>query len=297
MQQKNFSIVGNIKSDKSDLNSLLIELFNIDSANSTTYTAACGAVFIELLVNQEMLSSEITGKKEGYTLLVNANVLNKLGDHVKTLKALPLYLPMVEVPKKYSKTNLGGYYLNDVDFRQSLIIKKRNMKYDTKVVDDNMYHMINGVSSTPFCINTELLDYLNEFGRMNNLLVKDPRIGLTDNVITSMRNNRKKSAVYKDYVSNYSKYSLQSHILSIATIYRNYDKIYFPIRLDSRGRIYCTPVYLNYQGTELAKALLNFGNKSKLYLDDDNSLDYLYSYGANCYGNGVDKQSRVKKVQ
>ena len=202
---------------------------------------------------------------------------------------------MVEQPKLYREGELGGYLLNDVEYRKSVIIGKKNLKYKSKVVDNSLYNMINGVSSTPFCINKDFLNYLIEHGRMHNLLLQDPRIGLSEEAILQMKSRKNKSE-YREFLSLYSKYELQGHILNIANIYRNYDRIYFPIRLDIRGRIYCMPLYLNYQGSELAKALLLFSEKSKLYLNDENSLDYFYSYGANCYGNGVDKQSRIKKV-
>lgn len=157
-----------------------------------------------------------------------------------------------------------------------------------------LYDMVNGISSTPFCINNGLLNFIEEHGRTYGLLSDKPNININSEEMKKLKKNK---AGYKEYLSSLSKYELEVHILSIARVYSKYDKIYFPVRLDSRGTIYCSPLILNYQGTELAKALLLFSDESILYLNDDNSLEYFYAYGGNCYGNGVDKMSRVKKVQ
>ena len=85
-------------------------------------------------------------------------------------------------------------------------------------------------------------------------------------------------------ISLRSKYNLQETILGLADFYKNFSNIYFPLRLDSRGRIYCSSSYLHYQSTELAKALLLFakpGVISKKNLDDTKFLEF---YGVNCFG-------------
>lgn len=49
-----------------------------------------------------------------------------------------------------------------------------------------------------------------------------------------------------------SRVSLESYILIIANAYSKVDNIYFPVRLDQRTRIYCTPEYLNYQSNDFS---------------------------------------------
>jgi DNA-directed RNA polymerase len=69
-----------------------------------------------------------------------------------------------------------------------------------------------------------------------------------------------------------------------------------PARLDYRGRLYCITEYLNYQGIDLAKSLLEFSSGDKVHLSDKSSINYLKIYGSNCYGHGLNKKSFNTRV-
>ena len=62
-------------------------------------------------------------------------------------------------------------------------------------------------------------------------------------------------------------------------IFRKVPFFYLPIRLDYRGRLYYVTEYLNYQGIELAKGLLQFSIGEKVYLNDDIAIKYLKIFG------------------
>ena len=88
---------------------------------------------------------------------------------------------------------------------------------------------------------------------------------------------------------------LQETILDIVEFYSNFDRFYFPVRLNQRGRVYCTLNYFNDQSNELSKALLQFADPGIILKTDISSINQLIAYGANCYGGKTSKQSLVKK--
>ena len=92
----------------------------------------------------------------------------------------------------------------------------------------------------------------------------------------------------RELESFYSKKDLEQNVLGLANIFKIVNQFYLPVRLDYRGRLYCITEYLNYQGIELAKALLIFAKSEKLYKTDELSIKFLKIYGANCFGNNLD---------
>ena len=112
--------------------------------------------------------------------------------------------------------------------------------------------MVNKLASTPFKINQTLLDYITGEESKHNLL--------TDVYTEHKFANLEKRSKYQQsvFASHNSKVVLQETILGLADYYRKFSKIYFPVRLDKRGRLYCSSNYLNYQSNELSKALLLF---------------------------------------
>lgn len=55
--------------------------------------------------------------------------------------------------------------------------------------------------------------------------------------------------------------------------------------------MYCTTEYLNYQGLELAKGILKFKKSELVHLTDKEAINYLKIFGANSYGNKLNKKS------
>ena len=69
------------------------------------------------------------------------------------------------------------------------------------------------------------------------------------------------------------------------------------VRLDHRGRLYCVTEYLNYQSNELGKSLLLFSKPSSVSRTNYMAINYLKAYGANCFGNKIDKLSFNDKIK
>lgn len=90
---------------------------------------------------------------------------------------------------------------------------------------------------------------------------------------------------------------MQQNILSIADTFSKVSKIYFPIRLCNRTRMYCETNYFNYQSNDLAKGLILFANPGEIIKTDYLAIKYLKGYGANMFGNGLDKKSLNNRVK
>jgi DNA-directed RNA polymerase len=74
--------------------------------------------------------------------------------------------------------------------------------------------------------------------------------------------------VLKELESFYSKILFRTNILGLALLFKDIPTFYMPVRLDYRGRLYCITEYLNYQGIDLEKSLLEFSNGSKVSVND-----------------------------
>lgn len=129
--------------------------------------------------------------------------------------------------------------------------------------------MVNNVTSVAFKINKLLLDYLNNEGVIQNLLMDPYAIHKFEEL--DKRTKYQQSV----YTSHNSKLVLQETILGLAEFYSRFSEIYFPVRLNHRGRMYCSSSYLNYQSSVLAKALLLFAEPGIIKKNNLDSIVYL----------------------
>jgi DNA-directed RNA polymerase len=197
---------------------------------------------------------------------------------------------MVCKPKPYAPNILGGYMLNDENEINKLFIKKALYRHESYINYENIiYDTINLMMNCPFKINKNVLDFI----MLHNSTFKF----LTDEYHKYEDIDKSKRGSYRENIlkAHKSKVFLEGTILDIANLYRDCSQFYIPLRLDQRGRIYCESHYLNYQGSDLAKALLLFANPGYINRDDEYAIRYFYAYGANCFG--YSKQSLEYRVE
>lgn len=204
---------------------------------------------------------------------------------------MPLKLPMIVVPKTYKPDQLGGYLLNDVDVTYKLLIDKANYKVFSRIEKENIiYDMVNNMNATAYKINKQVLSFILEYGVKYDIIMDINK----KHEYSGIKRTKRQDRIYRSHMS---KIILEQNILGVASTYQNVPNIYFPVRLDQRGRVYCEPNYFNYQSNELAKSLISFAHPGQIKRKDTIAISYFKAYGAICYGNGLERKSLNKRVQ
>ena len=118
------------------------------------FIAKLGFLLVQILETTGMISKNLVFESKTvsfYSLSVD--------DHLLEMKErlvfdLPLKLPMIVKPKKYDEDNLGGYLLNDVKYKDDLIVHKNFIKNKSFISKNNIiYNMVNKISGVAFKIN------------------------------------------------------------------------------------------------------------------------------------------------
>lgn len=241
--------------------------------------------------DDKKLHRSLVAEKSAFDLLYTKSLSNHL----------PANLPMTVEPKPYSydhdKIVLGGYLNNDNFYSEDLFINKVGYRDFTKVChDSSIIKLVNGISRVAFKINKDCLDFIDCFG-VEFGIIQDPYSkDMVDFRRQSGRLNRN-SLEFKNLASKASTIDMETHILSIAKVYQTVSKIYFPIRMDQRTRLYCSPMYLNYQSCDLAKSLLLFSKPGVIFKNDTQAIQYFKSYGACLFDDNLGKISFKKRVK
>ena len=227
--------------------------------------------------------------------------LDKAHGRCESMK--PRLLPMVVPPKDWTTTDDGGYYT----INQNLILMTAENQATIEPSEETL-NTINTVQRTPWSINTSVLDVARELqGReyrlgvlANKEEVSFPLKPFTEDNPSWPQENpeafkqwkKRMSAAYSEQHSLISKERDVVQIIQIAQQFRDYASIYFPWSMDFRGRLYPLPPYLQIQGEDLAKGLLQFATGKRL---GESGAYWLAVHGANHFGN--DKVSLDERVQ
>jgi DNA-directed RNA polymerase len=221
-----------------------------------------------------------------------------------------LYKPMLVPPRPWSLSNLfqGGYLSDKV--KTYPLVKGTNEKDKDRLMSKDWSEVIpsiNALQETPWRVNRKVLDVLEwamyqRGGGLAGLplasdrkLPKEPEGYRVDEQITK-DHDKLCFLIHSENREVKSRRLLTLSTIAIARAYRGEREIYFPHNLDSRGRAYPLPVFLNPQGPDSTKALLEFAQGEPI--DNDVSACWLAIAGANAFGNDkVALQERVDWVQ
>lgn len=256
-----------------------------------------GMVLIELFNSSTGMFSikniRPAGKKHARGVLVVEPTLVEWLEsaHEDHRTRFPLYLPTVEPPEPWVGPNNGGYPMNDI-MRWGLIRAPR--KVTDRITYEScpeFFSAVNTVQETGWCINQdvfETLDHLWTEGaevaglpsrESEDLPPKPEGMGEDENLLKAWK--REAAAVYTRNASRISRRLRVARVRSVAELYRN-QPFWYPHKADFRGRIYPVPQFLNPQGDDLSKALIQFNEARPV--NSKAARDWLAIHGANVWG-------------
>lgn len=273
----------------------------IHQTNESQFLFELGNLLINFMIDLKLIKAEVKvlAKDDKKSILVVGPALVKLIPKLEnsfSIQAIPNRIPMVCPPKIYKfKENkyleLGGYILNGEEYTDEIILSNWELSSKSTFLGENdIIKMVNKINSVAFKINEKVLDFI---------LLNNHKYGFFTDIgdVNPLSFKQKLTMIEKRELASFnSRKHLELNILGLATIFREVPSIYLPVRIDYRGRIYCVTEYLNYQGIELAKGLLEFSIGEKVYLTDQDAINYLKIFGANCFGNKLDKKSFLDRV-
>ena len=270
------------------------------------FNARIGGFFIYALIESNLIelaldqkSDDLYKYQEYVRLTPNSRKIMK-SDEKQTIFHLPSSLPMICPPKEYVYSNdnflnLGGYLLNGIKYVENIFIKKVGYGKPTVLKDKNIIvDLINGLSRTPYKVNTDTLNFIYKYGVEKDIVIDTNKKEIKD--IYNNPYSSKSKKVGKQNRSIISKINLERNVLNIAQIYSNFNEIFFPVRMDNRTRNYCITDYFDYQKNDLAKGLISFSKPGMWYKTDTDVIKYFKGFGANMFGDNLDKKSLNHRV-
>ena len=297
-----------------------MESRDIDFENWTTQQrTALGIKLIEIMTLKTGLikmETRYTGKNRTDKYIVATREamewINEENSRSEILS--PVYLPTIMPPKPWTTPTDGGYWTSRV--RRLKLIKTFNKAYLEELAEMDMpdvYDGVNAAQHTAWSINPNILATVRILWSNNSTLgdipkADDyelppkpvfldredyPRDQWSEEHLAEFKNWKRRASDI--HVANDQLKSLRlqlSKILMVAETFEYEDSIYFPHQLDFRGRAYAVPMFLNPQGADLAKGMLQFADSAPI--NDGEGRAWLAIHGANVFG--YDKDSLEGRV-
>lgn len=248
-----------------------------------------GAKMVEMLLGSTplfMLEQRTRGRKDQPQYLVftpeTVDWLEKTHGRCELLS--PIHLPMVAKPRKWRTPYSGGYLTNILKPR---LVRTRNRNYLDELggVDlSAVMSAVNAIQETPWRISKKILDVLDEelemgggvagLPRRGNIPLPPVPAGIPAGVkmaklpvaqreeMTAWKAEAAK--IHQANARNEQERVVLAQKLYVARRFLDEEAIYFPHYLDFRGRVYPMASYLNPQGDDVTRGLLEFAEGKPL---------------------------------
>jgi DNA-directed RNA polymerase len=248
---------------------------------------------------------KIVGKHTIQAVVPTPEVINSVMSNINRLAAMhPVYLPMVVPPEPWTSWDQGGYLtMPTLAITHHRDVAKR--LFDSGHLQPRL-ETLNRLGSVPWEINKEILEIQLEAYNCNHrsVPVSDVGVALPEKPWKSNEEYRAlevtrpdlikqwKQSAGRIYTEFFTKRCIGQRLaflrnLSIARKFESYDAIWFPYRMDYRGRCYSIASGLSPQGNDFARSLLRFHQKTPLSPNDGEAWGWYLVQGANLMG--VDK--------
>jgi DNA-directed RNA polymerase len=284
--------------------------------------AQVGSKLIEIMVETTGLVQQVTRsvdvKRQEVYVEATPETIAWINEENNRCEALsPVYLPTIIPPRPWTSPFEGGYWTPRV--RRLALVKTHSRQYLEELAEHDMpevYDAVNAMQHTAWCVNPRMLEVVRTLWNSGSTLggipaaddlpiptkphfleVELPREEWTEEQVTLFK--QWKRAATDTYSANAKLKSLRlqfAKVLMVAEMFEEEEEIYFPHQFDFRGRCYAVPMFLNPQGSDLSKGLLEFANG--VAITDDDGASWLAIHGSNSYGfDKVSLQARVDWVQ
>lgn len=217
----------------------------------------------------------------------------------------PTFLPTIIPPKPWTNPFDGGYHSKVV--KPLRMVKTRHKNYLEELYHraESMplvYEAINAVQATPWRVNARVFGVMQQVWEcgfeagdlpsQQDIPLPPKPADIDTNKESRVLWKREAAKTYTKNIKLRSRRMQQVKLMWLAEKFQKESAIYFPHQLDFRGRLYAVPSYLNPQGSDMAKALLEFAEGKPV---GETGLYWLMIHAANSYG--ADKCSLADRVK
>jgi len=214
----------------------------------------------------------------------------------------PAYMPMVVKPEAWDSPFGGGYI--SPSLRPLTLIKTRNRAYLEELSTmptqlKGVYEAVNALQEVPWRVNKKVQEVMNSLWSQGSAVAGLPqrdetpvppypfpeveKDDLTDEQKETVKDWKRKATVIHGHNAKLRGKRIQvARTLGVANQFSQYPEIFFPHTLDFRGRVYAVPMFLNPQGNDVAKGLLEFGEGKPI--GETTGPGWLAIHGANVFG-------------
>lgn len=281
-----------------------------------------GTKLIEIMAEYTGLVQRVTRtvdkKRQEVFIEATEATIEWINEESNRCEALsPVYLPTIIPPRPWTSPFEGGYWTPRV--RRLSLVKTYSRGYLEELAEHDMplvYDAVNAMQHTAWQVNPQVLDTMRTLWNRGSdlggipsaddlpLPVKPPfleeekpkEVWTEEEMVQFKVWKREATETYTKNAKLKSQRLQFAKNLMVAEMFEHEEEIYFPHQLDFRGRAYAVPMFLNPQGSDEAKGLLQFA--FAVPLKDQEAVDWLAIHGSNSYG--FDKaplRDRVKWVE